>query len=85
MKSSHAISRIRCLKLKNIKQMVCLQCYCSMFHGLGPLTCSESKLTSEYINPFTRFGRASMGDRPIARTLRTQAAQHEKTQTYIYV
>jgi len=28
-----------------------------MFHGLGPVTCSESELTSGTVNPFSYFGR----------------------------
>jgi len=33
-------------------------------HGLGPVSCSDSKLTSEYVNLFRRFSRTPwMGDR----------------------
>jgi len=38
------------------------------YHGLGPLTCSGSELTSKTMNSFRNFGRTPWtGDRHITR------------------
>jgi hypothetical protein len=44
------------------------------YHKLDPLTCSQSELTSETVNPFRHFGRTpSKGDRLIARPLNNRS------------
>jgi hypothetical protein len=43
---------------------------CCVFHGLGPLACFETELTSETMDPSRHFGRTPwMGHRPVARPL----------------
>jgi len=51
-----------------------------MFHGLGPLVCFESELTSGTMNPFRHIGwTPSTGDQPIIRPLLTQdSTSHKK-------
>jgi len=57
----------------------CFNFRCCMFHGLGPLTCSYSELTSETVNAFRHFGRTPWtGDRPIARPIPTQDSTTQK-------
>jgi len=34
-------------------------CYCSSFHGLDPLVCCDSELTSEIMGSFKRFSETS--------------------------
>jgi hypothetical protein len=49
------------------------------FHGLGPLACSDSGLTSETMSPFRHFVRTPWtGDRPIASLLPTQDRTTQK-------
>jgi hypothetical protein len=49
------------------------------FHGIGPLACSEPELTSEAVNPFRYFGGTPcLGDRPVARPVRTQDSTTQK-------
>jgi len=44
-----------------------------LFHGLGPLACSDSELTSETMKRSKCFGRTPWtGNRPIAKPLPTQ-------------
>jgi len=46
---------------------------CGTFHGLRPLACSVSELTSETVNPFGHFGRTPWtGDRPISMSIPMQ-------------
>jgi len=54
-----------------------------MFHGLGPLTSSNSDLTAETMNPFRHFGRTPWtGDLLIPRPVPTQDSTTQM-QTYI--
>jgi hypothetical protein len=55
---------------------------CCSVHGLSPLTCSGSELTSKIVNRFRPVIRTPwMGDRPIARSV---PIQDNTTQTRIH-
>jgi len=61
-------------------------CYCSPFHRLGLVDCSDSELTSKTLNTFKYYGRTPLtGDRPIARPLYTQDSTTQKMRTHIHV
>jgi hypothetical protein len=54
---------------------------CCSFHGLGPLTCSDSELTSGTKNSFRYTCRIPWtGDRPIARPVPTQYSTTQRNE-----
>jgi hypothetical protein len=62
--------------------------YCT-FHGLGPLTCSDSELKFETINPSIHFWKCSLDGgsdhlRVSTTTVQYSTTQHRKTSTYIH-
>jgi transketolase N-terminal domain/subunit len=53
------------------------------FHGLGPLACSKTELTSETMNIST--GLLGLGIGPLQGICLHRTAQHKKTRTYSHV
>jgi hypothetical protein len=52
---------------------------CCALQGLGPLTCPDSELTAETMNPFRHFDRTPWtGDRSITKPLPTQERTTQK-------
>jgi hypothetical protein len=68
----------------NLTSVSTTDMFCCTFHGLDPLACSDSELTSEAITSFRHFGRTPTRDRSIAKPLSTQENTTQKTRAYIH-